>query len=86
MSKGRKWAERAVDRYKNRNGGKLEPKEATREDLEEILQLATSEIDRLKKKVEGLQKAARYQKDILDGAQRAIWLDKHLKDLMEPEL
>lgn len=79
------WTEQAVSRYKARNGGKLEPKEATREDLEEILQLATNEIDRLKKKVKGLQKAARYQKDILDGAQRAVWLDKHLADLMEPE-
>lgn len=85
MSKGKKWAERAVSRYKAQNGGKLEAPEATKEDLKEILQLATSEIDRLKKKVKDLQKAARYQKDIFDGAKRAVWLDKHLADLMEPE-
>lgn len=80
-----KWVEQAVSRYKAQNGGKLEPKEATKEDLEEILQIATNEIDRLKKKVKGLQKAARYQRDIWDSTKRAVWLDKHIKNLMEPE-
>ena len=74
-----------IEDYKKNHGDKLEAPEATREDLEAIIKMATTEIDRLKKKVKGLQKAARYQRDILDGAKRAVWLDKHLKDLMEPE-
>lgn len=79
------WLEQAISRYKAQNGGKLEAPEATKEDLEEILQLATNEIDRLKQKIKRLQKAARIQKKMLEVYLGIQWLDKHIKNLMEPE-
>ena len=74
-----------IEDYKKNHGGKLEAPEATKEDLEEILRLATIEIERLKLKVRKLQKAARCQCKLLDDYASAKWLDEHMKELMEPE-
>lgn len=82
----KEWAHKATEEFKKRNGGKLGPQDATKVDMEAVIELSVIEIDRLKKKIHGLQKLARCQRKILDGAKSAAWIDRHIDNLMEPEL
>lgn len=88
----RRWAETAAKEYRRRNGGKLEAKEPTKADLEAVIELYAAEVDRLKGKVRGLQKAVKCQNRIfkaivaiLKAKKGKKWIMKNIGSLMEKE-
>lgn len=81
-----KWAEKAVTEYKARHNGRLEAKESTKEDLQAVIELCTAEMERMKKKIQKLQKAVEYQMAILEASTKVSWIDRHYESIMEKEL
>lgn len=86
MREKHRWAEEAVSKYKSRHGGNLEAEEPSKEDLQAVIELCTSEMERMKKKIQKLQKAVKYQLAILEASTKVGWFDKHYKEIMEQEL